>query len=181
MSGTPFSLGTIILGSAAIVLVGVLGLGVLLPADWEARAMTVIEAPSEEVFALLDTPEGWRSWTAWPDSGWVRSGPERGAGATIAWDDSELGEGSFRIVEAVPFERVDYAVEVGNGSMRTEGSLTLTSQEGGVSVVWQESGDLGRNPLMGYWAFFMDRAQTAELERSLDRLGQVVSDRVRSR
>ncbi|MEX2466624.1 MAG: SRPBCC family protein [Gemmatimonadota bacterium] len=181
MNGSPFSIGTVVLGSAAVLLLAVLGLGFLLPADWEADASTVVEAPAEEVFAFLDTPEGWRRWTAWPDSGLVRSGPERGAGAEISWDDPEFGSGSFQIVEAVPHERVAYAVAVGNGAMRTEGTLTLSEEPGGVEISWHESGDLGRNPLMGYWAFFMDRAQTAELERSLDRLVAVVSDLERSR
>lgn len=181
MSGLPLSLGTRILGGAALLLMLVLLIGVLLPTDWEARASVVVDVPSEEVYAVLDTPEGWRLWTAWPDSGLTRSGPERGEGASIAWDDRELGEGEFRIVEAEANQRVRYAVQVGGGAMRTSGTLTLTPEGDGVRVLWEESGNLGWNPLMGYWAFFMNRAQTAELERSLDRLGTVVSDRVRSR
>ena len=181
MNRSPFGPGTLILGSAALVLFGVLFLGFLLPSEWEASASTVVDAPAEEIFALLDAPEGWRTWTAWPDSGLVRSGPDRGAGAQISWDDDELGSGSFRIVDTERNERVTYAVSVNDGAMRTEGALTLSEDPGGILVAWYESGDLGRNPLMGYWAFFMDRAQTAELERSLDRLGTIVTDRERSR
>lgn len=181
MNRSPFGPGTLILGGAALLLIAVLAVGFLLPADWEASASTVIDASAEEVYALLDTPEGWQSWTAWPDSGLVRSGPERGAGARIAWDDDELGAGAFEIVDAIPTERVTYTVDVNDGAMRTEGALTLSEDPGGILVAWYESGDLGRNPLMGYWALFMDRAQTAELERSLNRLGTVVSDRERSR
>jgi uncharacterized protein YndB with AHSA1/START domain len=181
VSGSPFSLGTKILGGAALFLFGVLALGFFLPTDWTADATRVIDAEPDAVYALLDAPEGWRAWTAWPDSGLVRSGPEAGAGAAIAWDDPELGAGSFRIVEALPGRRVRYQVEVGGGAMRTEGVLTLTPEDDGVEVAWHEEGNLGRNPLMGYWAFFMDRAQTTELERSLGRLGEAVSDRERSR
>ena len=181
MSASPFSLGTKILGGGALLLFGLLALGFLLPTDWTASATRVLDAEAGEVYPLLDAPEGWRSWTAWPDSGLVRSGPEHGAGAAIAWDDPELGSGSFRIVEAVPGERVRYEVEVGRGAMRTEGALILTPRPDGVEVAWHEEGNLGRNPLMGYWAFFMDRAQTTELERSLGRLGEAVSDRARSR
>jgi len=181
VSSLPLSLGTRILGGGALFLLSVLFVGVILPADWEARASALVDANADEIYAVLDSPEGWRLWTAWPDSGLVRSGPERGAGASIRWDDRELGEGEFRIVEAVPGRTVRYAVQVGGGAMRTEGVLTLVPEDGGVRVRWEESGDLGRNPLMGYWAFFMDKAQTAELERSLDRLGALVTDRVRTR
>lgn len=181
MNRTPFGPGTLILGGAALLLIAVLVIGFLLPADWEASASTVIDASAEEVYGHLDTPEGWQSWTAWPDSGLVRSGPDRGAGARMAWDDEELGAGAFEIVDAVPLERVIYTVAVNDGAMRTQGALTLSEDPGGILVAWFERGDLGRNPLMGYWALFMDRAQTAELERSLDRLGTVVSDPERSR
>jgi uncharacterized protein YndB with AHSA1/START domain len=180
VTASPFSLGTRILGGAALLLLGILALGFLLPSGWEASATQTVEAPAEAVYGYLDAPEGWRAWTAWPDSGLARSGPERGAGAAISWADPELGNGSFRIVEATPGERVTYAVEVGGG-MRTAGEITLTSTGNGVQVSWHETGDLGRNPLMGFWAFFMDRAQTAELERSLGRLDSLVTDRARSR
>ena len=45
----------------------------------------------------------------------------------------------------------------------------------GVRVTWHEEGNLGRNPLMGYWAFFMDRAQATELEKGLVRLGELAT------
>lgn len=181
MNPSPFSIGTRILGGAALLLTGVLVVGFLLPADWEAEASAVFEAAPPDVFVWLDAPEGWRAWTAWPDSGLVRTGPERGRGAAIHWDDRELGSGSFEIIEAVPDQSVRYRVEVSDGAMHTEGTIRLLPEGTGVRVSWHETGDLGRNPLMGFWAFFMDRAQTTELERSLGRLGEIVSDRARSR
>ncbi|MDZ7779635.1 MAG: SRPBCC family protein [Gemmatimonadota bacterium] len=181
MTGSPFSLGTKILGGAATLLIGLLVLGFLLPSDWEAGASKLVaDASPRDVYSLLDTPEGWRSWTAWPDSGLERSGPERGPGASMSWDDPDLGEGLFRIVEVTPPERVTYEVEVGR-TMRTTGTLSLAPDGEGVRISWRETGTLGPNPLMGYWALFMDRAQTAELERSLDRLDDVVSGSGRSR
>lgn len=181
MSRSPFSPGVVILGGGAALLLVVLAVGFLLPADWEASASTRLDAPADTVFALLDAPEGWRAWTTWPDSGIVREGPERGAGAAMSWNDAELGRGRFTIAEAVPGERVSYTVEVGDGAMRTAGTLVLAEDDSGVVVSWEERGDLGRNPLMGYWALFMDEAQTAELQKSLDRLGAVVSDSSRTR
>jgi hypothetical protein len=43
-------------------------------------------------------------------------------------------------------------------------------------VRWREEGDLGRNPLMGYWALSMDGAQSDELQKSLDRLALLLVD-----
>ena len=172
---TPFSVGVIVLGGGAVMLGVLMLIGFLLPTDWEANASAVVPASREAIFEHLDSPEGWRRWTPWPDSGLVREGPERGAGAALRWDDPELGAGIFRIEEADPPERVTYTVEVGGGAMRTRGSFELVPEAGGVRVGWHEEGDLGRNPLMGYWAMFMDRAQSAELQKGLERLAEVVT------
>jgi hypothetical protein len=63
--------------------------------------------------------------------------------------------------------------------MRTSGALEVTPEAAGVRVTWRESGDLGRNPLMGFWALFMDRAQSAELAKGLDRLSELVTAEAR--
>ena len=171
----PLSPGTIILGTAALLLIAALTLGFLLPSEWEADASALLPATPQTVFGYLDSPEGWGTWTMWPDSGLVREGPERGVDARISWDDPELGAGSFRLVDVRRLEHVSYSVEVGGGAMRTAGSIALVPEGDGVRLTWHEEGNLGRNPLMGYWALFMDRAQTTELEKGLARLGELAA------
>jgi len=173
----PVSPGVIILGGAALFLGAVMLVGLLLPTDWEAHATTVVQAPPETIFTYLDSPEGWRAWTPWPDSSVVRSGPERGRGAELSWSDDELGAGRFRLVEVSPYHRVRYEVEVSGGAMRTSGSVSLldSTDGSGVLVSWREEGNLGRNPLMGFWVFFMSRAQSTELEKGLERLADLAA------
>jgi hypothetical protein len=101
-------------------------------------------------------------------------------GATLSWDDPELGAGSFAIVGGTEPARVDYAVRVDEGAMRTDGTLSLTPEAGGVRVDWREEGDLGWNPLMGYWALSLSRAQSEELAKGLDRLRALVADASRA-
>jgi hypothetical protein len=170
-----FGPGTIVLGGGAFLLLGFLAVGFFLPGEWEAGAEAVIPAPVERLLPLLDSPEGWRAWTTWPDSGLTRSGPERGAGASISWDDAELGSGTFTVDEVREGRSVAYSVEVegvGGAAMRTSGIVQLESMPGGTRVVWREEGDLGTNPLMGYWARSMRRAQSNEMEKGLDRLSE---------
>ena len=171
----PFSVGTIVLGGGGLLLGLFLLVGWLLPSTWEAEATLHISAPATAVYALLDSPEGWQRWTPWPESGVQRSGVTRGEGATLAWDDPELGSGAFSIVSATESERVGYSVRVDDGAMRTDGTITLTPETDGVRVTWHETGDLGWNPLMGYWALSLDRAQSAELAKGLERLRALVA------
>ncbi len=169
----PFSIGTRILGGGAALLVLFLLVGYLMPGTWAAERSIEIAAPPERVFPLLDTPDAWRQWTQWPDSGIVAEGPDRGPGARLAWNDRELGEGSFEIIAAESPTRVTYEVAVQGGSMRTTGTMRLELIAGGVRLHWLEEGDFGWNPLMGYWARAMERAQGTELEKSLSRLKEL--------
>jgi hypothetical protein len=136
-----------------------------------------VRASPEAVFGYLDSPEGWRSWTPWPDSGLSAAGPLSGTGAALTWDDPELGSGRWELVDVRPPRRVAYAVEVEGGAMLTHGTVSIlpSTSDDGVLVTWRESGDLGRNPLMGFWAFFMSRAQTTELEKGLERLDELAA------
>ena len=175
---SPLSFGTKILGGGAGILIAMLLLGVLLPATWEAEASALLNASPSAAFSYLDSPSGWRSWTMWPDSGVELRGPERGAGSGFAWDDRGLGSGVFTIVEVRRPDVVRYRVEVGGGSMFTDGSLELVPEGTGTRIRWHETGDLGRNPLMGYWALSMDRAQSGELVKGLERLAALVADSI---
>ncbi|MDP2958392.1 MAG: SRPBCC family protein [Longimicrobiales bacterium] len=175
MSASPFSVGVRILGSLAGLLALVLAVGFALPGTWSAERSLAVAAPPESLYPLLEAPSSWRKWTAWPDSGLAAEGPERGVGAALRWDDPELGDGRFEIVEAVAPEKVRYRVEVEGGTLRTEGVLTLVREEGGTRVTWREEGDFGWNPLLGYWARFMERVQGRELEKALVRLDSMVS------
>ena len=177
MSRSLFGPGTIVLGGGAVLLTTVLLVGFFLPTEWSVTAELRVEATSNAVIPFLDSPEGWAKWTAWPDSGLTRTGPERGTGAGIAWDDPELGAGSFTI-SAVSSRSVRYVVVVdgaANTLMTTNGAIDLEALGSATMIHWTESGDLGRNPLMGFWALTMEAAQTRELQKSLDQLAELIS------
>lgn len=175
MKQLPFSIGTVVLGTGALVLMAFLFIGFLLPGTWTASRELVLQAAPEQIFPHLDSPTAWREWNALPDSGLTLGGPPRGTGARMSWDHPDWGSGSFEIVEARPYTEVRYVVEVEGGAMRTEGTLELTPQGGRTLVTWTETGDFGWNPLMGYWGLFMERAQGRELAKNLVRLGELVA------
>lgn len=177
---SPGSLGARVLGTGAGLLLLFLLVGFLLSGRWEADRTLLIDAAPERIFAFLESPRGWRAWTPWPDSGLVTSGPPTGQGARMSWNDPNLGDGVFEIVEAQAPHLVRYRVSVQHNTMRTEGSVRLDPVDGGTRVSWVERGDFGNNPLMGYWALAMPRAQGRELEKSLNRLAEIVGDSTES-
>lgn len=172
----PFSFGTIILGGGALLLFLALGVGFLLPGTWSARSERLVHAPPEAVYPFLDAPSGWRRWTPWPESGLEETGPPRGAGARMSWNDLDVGNGTFEVIDAVEPTRVDYRVTVQDSSLVTVGVLELAADPEGTRVTWREEGDFGWNPLMGYWALFMERVQSQAMERNLVELERAVRE-----
>jgi hypothetical protein len=170
MNASPFRWATKVLGGGALLLTGFLVVGWLLPTRWVAEASAIVPAPREAIFRYLDSPEGWRDWTTWPEAGIERSGPSRGEGARLAWNHVDIGAGSFTLTRVQAPDLVEYHVEVGGGGMYTDGVITLADDPEGVRVTWRETGDLGENPLMGYWGLAMEGAQREELQKGLDRL-----------
>jgi uncharacterized protein YndB with AHSA1/START domain len=148
--------------------------GLLLGGRWEVERSATLAAPPAAVFPWVDDPRRWDEWAPLGDVSTTFSGPERGAGATRRWDDPEVGHGVFTIVSSEPEREVGYRVEVQEGRMVTEGTLRLEPEGEGTRVVWRERGDFGRNPLLGYVARTMDRAQGAQMESALAQLAQKV-------
>ena len=60
--------------------------------------------------------------------------------------------------------------------MTTSGIITLQAIGSATIASWREEGDLGRNPLMGYWALSMESAQSAEMAKNLETLGRLVTE-----
>ncbi|MFQ5537268.1 MAG: SRPBCC family protein [Gemmatimonadota bacterium] len=175
MSESPFSFGTKFLAAGALLSGLFLLVGFLLPGRWEAHATTVVEAPAEEIRPFLTGAEGWRQWTPWPDTGLVVEGPPAGPGSAMRWDHPEYGDGVFRIVDTLPPRVVRYEVAVQDSALLTRGTLTLNGEGGRTTVTWDEEGDFGWNPLMGYWALLMGKSQSRELQKDLDALARLAA------
>ena len=171
---SPFGPGITILGSLALIMILFLFIGLLLPGIWGAEASVRIPASPEIPYLHLDSPADWNQWTTLPETGVRIVGNPSGEGSGFTWNDPELGNGAFTIIQAHKSELIRYQVEMQDGTMHIDGVLELSPEKEGTRIIWKESGDLGTNPLMGYWALAMNRMQTAELEKSLNRLLQVV-------
>ena len=165
-----------VLSTAIVLLVLALLIGFLLPGRWDVERSAVVAAPPDAVFPWLDDPHQWDQWAPLGEVTATFSGPPRGAGASLRWTHPEVGDGMFTILSTIPDREVRYRVEVQGGRMVTEGTLRLTAEGAGTRVTWQEQGDFGRNPLLGYLARSMDRMQGAQMEASLARLGERVKE-----
>lgn len=157
-----------LISAIALLLLTVVGIGLALPGTWEARREVTLEASPEEIFRFLDSVEGWAEWAPLAAVDGARSGPERGRGATLTWDDAEWGQGEWTLTEVEASRRVAYEVRVEEGALLTHGSVSLTpTGDARTLVEWRERGDFGWNPVLAYMALGMERLQGREMEKSL--------------
>ncbi len=163
-----------IFGSLAGLLILFLMVGLLLPGTWSAEGSVALRVPPREVFPYLNDLARWDAWTPWGDVESTFDGQTAGVGSRRSWDHPNFGSGSITITESVPDRLVRYRVVVGDGALSVEGAFVLETSEAGSTISWSETGDFGWNPLMGYTALTMSKAQSAQLEQGLAALKRLV-------
>ncbi|MEQ9568791.1 MAG: SRPBCC family protein, partial [Longimicrobiales bacterium] len=127
----------------AVLLLALVGIGLALPGTWEARRSTVVPGDADAVFDYLDSVEGWAAWTPFAAVEGVRSGPDRGAGATLRWDDPQWGQGEWVLTEVERPRAVAYEVRVEDGALVTRGRVGLADTGTGPRLDWRGSGECG--------------------------------------
>ena len=75
------------------------------PDRFSVQRAAVINAPAEQVFALIEDFHEWRKWSPWedrdPELKRSYGGAERGKGAVYAWEGNRnVGSGRMEILEA---------------------------------------------------------------------------------
>lgn len=116
---------------------------------WERQ--TVINAPLEAVFPLIDDFHAWRAWSPWeeldPNLERVYSGPDRGRGASYAWQGNrKAGKGRMEIQSSTPSGRVVIALDfLEPFKAHNVAEFTLTPEGTGTRVTWTMS---GKTPFM---------------------------------
>lgn len=160
----------------SLLMLTLMGVGLALSGEWQAEAALEVAAPPEAVYPLLEDLRRWDEWTLWGDVESTFAGAPRGTGAVRSWKTEEFGSGNIQITDAQELTHVLYEVDVDEGSLKIFGRLELEATPAGTLIRWEESGDFGWNPLMGYQARFMSKAQGAQLEESLRRLASVFQE-----
>ena len=168
-------LGARIFGILGGLLCLYLLVGLLLPGKWTARQEAVLPHTAAEIFPFMNRVEQWPEWMPMPESGTEVTGPPQGAGAGLRWDDTRYGRGWLQITESRSDSKVSYTVDVEEGALRIQGVLSLKPDGSGTRLSWEESGDFGWNPLLGYAARGMGRSQGEAMRASLEKLALILA------
>lgn len=164
------------IGCVGFVLMAFLVIGITLPGTWTAERERVLETSPQEVYRHIADLDQWEGWTHWPELENVEDRVQGGVGVQRTWDDRTYGQGTLTLVDRDPNRSVRYEVRV-NGGIQIDGSILLEEVGTGTRLRWTEQGKFGRNPLLRYTALSLDDLQGDEMDKSLDRLIDLVGNR----
>jgi hypothetical protein len=141
----------IVLAAVAVVLVAIVVIAALRPADFRVSRSDVIPAPPAAVFPLVNDFHRWESWSPWakidPAMKLTFSGPESGVGAGYHWTgNNAVGEGRMTIAASESDRVIRIDLEFKRpmpGICPTE--FTFAPEAGGTRVTWTMT---GRNNLV---------------------------------
>ncbi len=162
----------------ALVVLVIAG-GYLLPSTVHVERDIVIDAPPEQVYALLSDFSAWEGWSPWakldPNAAMTISGS--GLGQTMSWasDNPKVGQGTQTIVALEAPNALTTHLEFGDmGS--ADATFTLLPEDDQTHVVWsldsnmREGVPLLAQPINTYFGFLMDSMVGNDYEVGLQNL-----------
>jgi uncharacterized protein YndB with AHSA1/START domain len=105
-----------ILAIVLVLVIAILLYATTRPSTLVIARSTVIQAPPEKIFPLINDFHQWSVWSPWekldPAMQKTYSGPDSGKGAGYAWQgNKKVGEGTMEITDSAPPERVTIKLE----------------------------------------------------------------------
>jgi hypothetical protein len=165
-------IGAVLIGLLALLIVG----GWLLKPGYRVERSLLVNAPAEQIYAHLDSSDGWQRWGVWyrrdPQMKVKASGSALGTGAAWDWTSDSQGNGRMLITAAETGRRVAYELRIDDFNP-SSGELRLEPETGGTRVIWLMQGDMGGNPINRWFGLFMDKLVGPDFEAGLAKLKQL--------
>ncbi len=144
----------------------------LLPNEYRVVRTIKTDAAPEQVAAIVQDISTWQNWSPWKfstDQADITITGEAGLpDQTYSWKGQETGSGTVKMFRIEPAGGVKYTMQAANSGLLINGEIKLEYlQNGGTKVFSIIEGDLGNNPLLRIYGFFIDKSFGPELEGSL--------------
>lgn len=163
-----------IIGGIVILLVLFVAAGMMMPDHKHFDRSITIDAPREDVFALIGDFHEWSKWSPWqsadPDMELTITGD--GAGQIMSWTSTTMGNGKQTILTFEPPRlmetRLDFGDQGGGSS-----AFILTEEDGQTRVIWtfdtnmREGVPLLMQPMAGWLGLIIEDMVAKDYERGL--------------
>lgn len=168
-----------IAGFALVLVALVIGGGYVLPSTVHVEREIVVDAPPDQVYALISDFNAWDGWSPWakldPNAEMTVSGT--GLGQTMSWDSEnpQVGHGTQSIVAMDAPKSFKTHLEMGDMG-RADAAFTLQPEADQTRVVWSLDTDMRegvaplKQPINTYFGFLMDSMLGSDYEIGLQNL-----------
>jgi hypothetical protein len=142
---------------------------------------TVISAPAEDIFPLVNSFREWTKWSPWesidPSMQRRYKGPVTGVGAWYGWKgNGKAGAGTMEIVESTEPSKLEIRLEFTKPMKAVNPTtFTFTPEGAGTTVTWSMTGEnkgLGRIFML---FMNMDKMVGGDFEKGLAALAREVA------
>ncbi|MGB0523844.1 MAG: SRPBCC family protein [Flammeovirgaceae bacterium] len=172
------------LGSGlAILIIGILLMGLFLSEDFSMERSIVINAPAEKVFAQVNDLKNWPNWSPWnkmdPNMKMNYSSNTIGANAWYSWESKEdnVGKGKLSILESQANTLMKTKIEFEGFDSPGYGHWKLEPEGSGTKVTWGFSGKAD-NYLGRYMGVMMPMMMGSIFEQGLRDLKKISEGKV---
>jgi len=163
----------LILLALAVIIVGLVIVIAMQPADFRIERSTTIAAPPEEVFAQVNDFHAWQDWSPWakldPAAKNTYEGPPAGTDAVFKWSgNNEVGEGMMTIVESKPNELVRIKLDFIRPFAATNtAQFNFKPEADGTAVTWSMYGPNNFMSKAIHLVMDMDKMLGSDFEKGL--------------
>jgi hypothetical protein len=171
---------TTILIVLVILILGLVAVVAMQPANFRISRSATMAAPPSQVFDQVNDFHNWEAWSPWakldPTMKTTYSGPEAGTGASYSWSgNNKVGEGRMTISESQPHELVRIQLEfLRPFAAKNQAEFTFQPAGNQTQVTW---GMTGTNNFMAKafnLVMNMDKLVGKDFEKGLAQLKTVV-------
>ncbi|MBA5866861.1 MAG: polyketide cyclase [Nitrospira sp. CR1.3] len=130
----------------AIVIVGLIATVLIYaatkPDTFRIQRSSMINAPPEKVFGLIDDFKNWASWSPWEQKDLAmkktHSGAPQGKGAVLEWDgNKDVGTGRMEVLESTPASKILVKLDfLKPFEAHNQAEFTLASSAGSTQITW---------------------------------------------
>ena len=170
------------LAGAAGLLVILAGIGFVLPTHWHVQESVIIDSPPEKIHPYVNQLRNWTQWAAWntdqdPSLSYTYEGPEAGAGAVMKWKGGKTGFGRLKITKSDPQKGVWMELAVESDDVNAQSAITYETVAAGTKVTWTDDGDVGMQPIGGYFVPLIKPTLSEHFREGLSRLKKQAESR----
>jgi effector-binding domain-containing protein/carbon monoxide dehydrogenase subunit G len=148
-----------------------------MPRATHVERSLVMQAPSDVIFAEVNTMKSWEKWSPWhridPQMKITYFGPEKGTGSGYSWvsTNSNVGKGKMTLASSTADSIITVMDFEGQGT--SVAGFQFSKEGTGTKVTWFLRSEMGMNPIRKIFGLLMDKLVGPSFEKGLKSLDSV--------